>query len=95
MSEASSKKRTKENAWLEEPTRFPEILYVILNDPKHTNVIAWLPDGLSWIIHHREKLIDEVFGQYSKVSYFKSFQRQLTGWGFSRRGEFVYIITSI
>ena len=76
--------RDDANEWITNPKRFPEILYLILDNAVNEAIISWLQDGESWIIYQRDALLHNLLCRYSKMNQFRSFQRQLTGWGFTR-----------
>ena len=63
---------------------FPQKLHLILSLGGHNDVISWLEDGKSWRVHNKERFIDEVMPKYFKSTKWKSFLRQVTGWGFKR-----------
>ena len=92
---AAVKKNTNEGINMNRPTEhelryrnhfqtFPQKLHLILSSGGHDDVISWLEDGKSWRVHNKERFIDEVMPKYFKSTKWKSFLRQVTGWGFKR-----------
>mmetsp|Transcript_12242 Transcript_12242/g.18585 ORF Transcript_12242/g.18585 Transcript_12242/m.18585 type:complete len:683 (+) Transcript_12242:32-2080(+) len=47
-------------------------------------VICWLPHGRSWIVRNEIKFIESVAKTHFNLRHYKSFNRQVTGWGFKR-----------
>mmetsp|Transcript_23000 Transcript_23000/g.34266 ORF Transcript_23000/g.34266 Transcript_23000/m.34266 type:complete len:567 (-) Transcript_23000:233-1933(-) len=48
------------------------------------NVISWLPHGRSWIVRDTTKFIKSIAVTHFNCSVYKSFIRQVNGWGFKR-----------
>lgn len=48
------------------------------------DVVSWAPDGLSFHVHNTERFMTEVLPAYFNQTKFKSFQRQLSNYGFAR-----------
>jgi hypothetical protein len=76
------------------PTKifFPEVLMDMLNNnQRYASIIAWVPDGNSFVIKSRHEFKEKVLPLYFK-SNFDSFLRKLKRWGFekdkvNRRGD--------
>jgi len=60
-------------------------LMQILSDDSNSDAIAWMPHGLTFVIHNRDKLISEILPHYfgEKIK-FTSFTRKLKRWSFVR-----------
>jgi len=82
VNESNPSKRKKLDA-------FPIILHRILSDPRFDDIIVWAPHGRAWKILNKDLFLHEVVPQYFYLKLFKSFLRQVTGWGFTRinKGE--------
>lgn len=66
---------------------FPFKLYRCLEDAEiigYTDVISWQPDGASFKVQDQDRFIQEVLPQYFGSIKFKSWQRQLNLYGFTR-----------
>ena len=63
---------------------FPQKLHMILSSGDHDEVISWLEDGYSWKVHDKDRFIEELMPKYFESTKWKSFLRQVTGWGFKR-----------
>ena len=63
---------------------FPQKLHLILSTDGHDDVISWLEDGKSWRVYDKQRFIDEVMPNYFESAKWKSFLRQVNGWGFKR-----------
>eukprot|EP00934_Nitzschia_sp_Nitz4_P005264 Nitzschia sp. Nitz4//scaffold10_size219509//21180//22548//NITZ4_001397-RA/size219509-snap-gene-0.358-mRNA-1//1//CDS//3329532827//5254//frame0 len=66
---------------------FPAKLYSCLSEAEaggFADAIAWQPDGLSFKVHHQAKFVDQVLPRYFGSIKFKSWQRQLNLYGFTR-----------
>jgi hypothetical protein len=66
-----------------DPT-FPVKLHLILSNPEHADIIAWLPHGRSWRILQQKAFEDRVLPLYFRHGRYSSFARQVNGWGFGR-----------
>lgn len=80
--------------------RFPWKLHLLLERCEYENVssvaasggggiprdppIGWLPDGKSFKVHDKERFIKEVMPSFFGTQSFKTFQRNLNLWGFTR-----------
>lgn len=80
MPNASSPKTTKR---LKSDT-FPNVLHRMLSEEELGEIITWLPHGCSWKIRNKIRFVDEVIPKFFKHKNFKSFLRQVNGWGFIR-----------
>ena len=49
-----------------------------------TSVISWLPHGRAFRVKNKEMFVSSLMSAYFKQAKFKSFQRQLNLWGFTR-----------
>ena len=63
---------------------FPIILYRILSDPRLHDIITWVSHGCAWKVLNRGRFMNEVVPEFFNLNYFKSFLRQVNGWGFIR-----------
>jgi len=63
---------------------FPNVLHRILSKEENAEIITWLPHGCSWKITHKSRFVDEVIPKFFNHKNFKSFLRQVNGWGFMR-----------
>ena len=77
VSPPKSIKRTKIGA-------FPRILHHMLSKEELSGIITWLSHGCSWKIVNKSRFVDEVIPKFFKHKNFKSFLRQVNGWGFVR-----------
>ena len=77
VNESNSSKRKKLDP-------FPIILHRILSDPRFNHIITWAPHGHAWKIVNRDLFLHEVVPKFFYLKLFKSFLRQVTGWGFIR-----------
>lgn len=69
------------------PPQFPKLLHEMLNaaeEKGYAHICSWQPHGLSFAIHDRKALVQNVLKLYFKHHLFASFQRQLNLYGFSR-----------
>ena len=80
MSNASSPKINKR---LKSDT-FPNVLHRMLSEEELNEIIIWLPHGCSWKIVNKSRFVDEIIPKFFKHKNFKSFLRQVNGWGFIR-----------
>ena len=78
---------------------FPMRLHKMLDDAEKQcfqDVVSWLPDGKTFKVHEVSKFADRIMGSYFNQTKFKSFQRQLNLYGFTRilngpwRGGYVH-----
>jgi len=62
---------------------FPLVLHkMILEAPD--DIISFTPDGRSFVIHDKQRLVEEVLPKHCKQTKFVSFSRQLNLYGFRR-----------
>lgn len=64
--------------------RFPEKLQQVLANQDLLGSIAWHPDGNSFVVVSKDRLVKEVLPRYFKEAKFASFTRKLNRWGFRR-----------
>ena len=55
-----------------------------MSDPRFHDVITWAPHGRAWKVLNRGRFLNEVVPEFFNLKYFKSFLRQVNGWGFTR-----------
>ena len=63
---------------------FPIVLHRILFKEELSAIITWLPHGCSWKIVNKSRFVDEVIPKFFNHKNYKSFLRQVNGWGFVR-----------
>lgn len=63
---------------------FAEILMGLLFDDEYSNIVTFLPDGLSFGIINAKVFADEVMPKVLGIRTFSSFVRKLHRWGFER-----------
>lgn len=63
---------------------FVEKLYLAVSFEGNSSIISWLPNGRCWIIHDKHKFINLILSTLCESAKWKSFLRQLSGWGFKR-----------
>ena len=63
---------------------FVQKLFSILSSESNSDIISWLPNGNQWMIHNKDRFIDDLLPTICKSVLWKSFLRQLSGWGFTR-----------
>ena len=66
---------------------FPTKLFQMLEDAEqsgHSSIVSWSADGLSFRVHDSRLFVSHVMPQYFRQSRYKSFQRQLHLYGFTR-----------
>lgn len=57
----------------------------ILDDPRNTELIAWLPHGRAFVIYRKREFAADVLPKYfQKFAKYSSFTRKLNRWGFVR-----------
>eukprot|EP00980_Cylindrotheca_fusiformis_P002828 scaffold672_cov126-Cylindrotheca_fusiformis.AAC.29 len=79
-----SKPRTR-NA----PNQFPFKLYKMLQESATSgkeDVVSWALGGLAFQVHDPKRFVPEVLSKYFKQTKYKSFLRQLSFYGFKRKG---------
>ena len=63
---------------------FSTKLAAILDEPRFSHIICWMPHGRAWRVLSPQKFIDEVAPQYFEYPNYHSFQRLVNAWGFRR-----------
>jgi hypothetical protein len=69
---------------------FPIKLYQMLQESAQNgkgDIVGWAPGGLSFQVHDSERFVTEVLPFYFNQTKYKSFQRQLSFYGFKRRAD--------
>lgn len=67
---------------------FPWMMYEILETAAKRNeehIVSWVDDGKGFKIHNRELFVERYMKKMTKMSKYKSFQRQVNFWGFESR----------
>ncbi|KAG7363726.1 HSF-type DNA-binding protein [Nitzschia inconspicua] len=64
--------------------RFPWKLHMLLERTDAASVISWMPDGKSFLIHDKDRFSQELLPEFFGTTNFKTFQRNLNLWGFTR-----------
>jgi HSF-type DNA-binding len=67
--------------------RFPEKLYGLLaraGEEGYSHIISWQPHGRCFIVHNRRAFTSQLSNLMPGMKRWKSFQRQLSFWGFTR-----------
>mmetsp|Transcript_7914 Transcript_7914/g.10065 ORF Transcript_7914/g.10065 Transcript_7914/m.10065 type:complete len:529 (+) Transcript_7914:121-1707(+) len=62
--------------------RFPVKLMNVLSCGKYEDIIAWNPDGLSFMVKKPDELVEKVLSLHFKEVKYTSFTRKLHRWGF-------------
>jgi len=85
----SETKSTKSRSQSKRKT-FPRVLYKMLQeqDDSYTNIISWLPDGKGFMIHSKTEFEKVLLQKHFRGIKFRSFQRQLNIYGFTRLEEY-------
>mmetsp|Transcript_23537 Transcript_23537/g.67419 ORF Transcript_23537/g.67419 Transcript_23537/m.67419 type:complete len:316 (-) Transcript_23537:159-1106(-) len=79
---AAGGKQTKE---VRQP--FPWKVYEMLEDAEaqgFDDIVSWNAEGNGFVVHNKERFTKEIISKYFKQSRYKSFQRQLSLYGFDR-----------
>lgn len=66
---------------------FPMKLYTMLQESEEKgweDIVRWAPNGLSFFVHDVDRFMKDVLPTYFNQTKFKSFQRQLNFYGFTR-----------
>ena len=63
---------------------FVQKLYYILSFEIYSSIISWNLNGLCWRIHNKNAFINNILPMLCESVKWKSFLRQLSGWGFKR-----------
>lgn len=79
-------KSTKLRSLRSKRKTFPSVLYEMLQkqNDSYTNMISWLPDGKGFMIHSKTEFEKVLLQKYFRGIKFRSFQRQLNIYGFTR-----------
>ncbi|KAG7342529.1 HSF-type DNA-binding protein [Nitzschia inconspicua] len=64
--------------------RFPSKLHMLLERTDASSVISWMPDGKSFLIHDKDRFSQELLAEFFGTTNFKTFQRNLNLWAFTR-----------
>ncbi len=75
--------QTRKNIGVSKMT-FARKLFEIVDNPAHSEIVTWLPDGKRWIIVDKKRFASEILPKYFKQSQFTSFTRRLIRWKFKR-----------
>uniref|UniRef100_A0A7S1BEE9 HSF-type DNA-binding domain-containing protein n=1 Tax=Corethron hystrix TaxID=216773 RepID=A0A7S1BEE9_9STRA len=70
--------------------RFPDKLHRILTDEKWNHIITFTGDGRSWKVLNKKLLEKEILPIYFRTKKYRSFTRNVVGWGFKREGKANY-----
>jgi len=63
---------------------FSTKLAAILDEPRFSHILSWMPHGRAWRILSPHKFEDEVAPHYFEYPNYHSFQRLVNAWGFRR-----------
>jgi len=61
-----------------------EMLETVHKNDVDTDIVSWVDDGKAFKVHDLKRFVDEIVPTYFKQSKYKSFQRQLYFYGFTR-----------
>ena len=88
MTNAQSERSSKRGAQSKRKT-FPRVLYEMLQEQydNDSGIVSWLPDGTGFIIHSKTEFEKVLLEKQFKGIKFRSFQRQLNIYGFTRLEE--------
>ena len=81
---------TDDNSSLPRESMFPWKLYEMLEHAEKGNfahIVSWLPGTSCFKVHDNEAFVETVMPRFFKQTKYKSFQRQLNLYGFSRGGS--------
>eukprot|EP00984_Skeletonema_dohrnii_P028380 scaffold18361_cov96-Skeletonema_dohrnii-CCMP3373.AAC.2 len=82
-----SRSRSNSSKTLANRDHFPSKLYEMLESVDSldfSHIVSWLPHGRSFQVKDRTQFMDLVVPKFFKATKYRSFQRQLNLWGFSR-----------
>jgi len=65
------------------PWRLHQMLEAIEKEGDE-KIVSWLPDGLSFQVHNPQLFVERIIPKFFKQKSYKSFQRQLHLYGFTR-----------
>jgi len=64
-----------------------EMLETVHKNDVDTDIVSWVDGGNAFKVHDLERFVDEIVPTYFKQSKYKSFQRQLYFYGFTREAS--------
>lgn len=64
-----------------------EMLETVHKNKVDTDIVSWVDDGKAFKVHDLKRFVDEIVPTYFKQSKYKSFQRQLYFYGFTRESS--------
>ena len=64
--------------------RFPEMLYMLLQENNYPEIVSWSNDGRTFKIHNRKEFEEHILSSHFCNIKFRSFQRQLNIYGYIR-----------
>eukprot|EP00984_Skeletonema_dohrnii_P006901 scaffold2462_cov120-Skeletonema_dohrnii-CCMP3373.AAC.6 len=82
-----SRSRSNSSTGLARSDKFPSKLYEMLESVDSlglSHMVSWLPHGRSFHVKDPAQFMDLVVPKFFKATKYRSFQRQLNLWGFSR-----------
>jgi len=82
-----SRFRSNSSTGLARSDKFPSKLYEMLESVDSlglSHMASWLPHGRSFQVKDPTQFMDLVVPKFFKATKYRSFQRQLNLWGFSR-----------
>ena len=82
-----SRSRSNSSTGLARSDKFPSKLYEMLESVDSlglSHMVSWLPHGRSFHVKDPTQFMDLVVPKFFKATKYRSFQRQLNLWGFSR-----------
>ena len=82
-----SRSRSNSSTGLARSDKFPSKLYEMLESVDSlglSHTASWLPHGRSFQVKDPTQFMDLVVPKFFKATKYRSFQRQLNLWGFSR-----------
>lgn len=64
-----------------------EMLETVHMNKSDTDIVSWVDDGRAFKVHDLKRFVDDIVPTYFKQSKYKSFQRQLYFYGFTREAS--------
>lgn len=64
-----------------------EMLETVHQNKVDTDIVSWVDDGKAFKVHDLKRFVNEIVPTYFKQSKYKSFQRQLYFYGFTREAS--------
>lgn len=64
-----------------------EMLETVHKNKVDTDIVSWVDDGKAFKVHDLKRFVNEIVPTYFKQSKYKSFQRQLYFYGFTREAS--------